>query len=97
MGRERRTGDGAALTAVADAVRAARERFEAVAGTPVEAVTAAERDGSGWRLAVEVVEVRRIPDSTSIVADYTVDLDGEGNLTGYRRRSRHVRGRAGGG
>jgi hypothetical protein len=44
---------------------------------------------------LEVVESRRIPDSTDILATYRVETDDEGDLTGYQRMSRYVRGKGG--
>jgi len=44
---------------------------------------------------VEVVEVRRIPDTTDVLALYEVTVDDDGALEGYRRRRRYVRGTPG--
>lgn len=59
-----------------------------------ESVTSIERLDEGWRVGVEVVESRRIPDSTDILAVYDTELDGEGELVSYRRSQRYYRGRA---
>lgn len=48
----------------------------------------------GWRVCVDVVEVPRIPDTTSLLATYEVDLDADGALRGYRRVRRYRRGAA---
>ncbi|MFI0900438.1 gas vesicle protein GvpO [Streptomyces sp. NPDC020983] len=48
----------------------------------------------GWRVCVDVVEVPRIPDTTSLLATYEVDLDGDGTLRAYRRVRRYRRGAA---
>jgi len=44
-----------------------------------------------WTVGVEVVETRRIPDSTDILAVYEVELDAEGELLAYRRVKRYSR------
>ncbi|CAG6396364.1 gas vesicle protein [Streptomyces cocklensis] len=49
-------------------------------------------DDHGWRVAVDVVEVPRIPDTTSLLATYEVDLADDGTLRGYRRVRRYRRG-----
>lgn len=51
-------------------------------------------DDHGWRVSVDVVEVRRIPDTTSLLATYEVDLADDGTLRGYRRVRRYRRGAA---
>jgi hypothetical protein len=39
--------------------------------------------------------MRRIPESTDVLALYEVDADEKGNLMGYRRVRRYTRGAAG--
>ena len=39
-----------------------------------------------------MVEVRRIPNTTDVLAMYEVEVDGKGSLQGYRRVRRYVRG-----
>jgi hypothetical protein len=57
-----------------------------------EGVVSLERTEDGWRLGVEVVETRRIPDTADVLAEYEVDVDKRGRLTGYRRARRYARG-----
>nr|WP_271210936.1 gas vesicle protein [Rhodococcus wratislaviensis]GLK36562.1 hypothetical protein GCM10017611_34190 [Rhodococcus wratislaviensis] len=51
----------------------------------------------GWTVEVEVVEDRRIPSSTDMLAMYEVVLDLDGELLSYRRTRRYVRGVGDGG
>ncbi|MEU1127121.1 gas vesicle protein [Streptomyces sp. NPDC005899] len=46
----------------------------------------------GWTADVEVVEIEKIPDTTSVMATYRVTLDGQGQLMGYERTRRYSRG-----
>ena len=46
----------------------------------------------GWAVEVEVVEDRRIPSSTDMLALYEVVLDLDGELLSYRRTRRYIRG-----
>ena len=55
-----------------------------------------EREDDGWKVSLELVESRRIPDTTDILAEYTAQIDDRGELTGYRRESRYTRGRVDG-
>ena len=76
----------------------ATEQLLQLTGREVEGVVALERsDHDGWKVQVEVLEVRRIPDTTDVLALYEVDADEEGSLVGYRRLRRYTRGAAGNG
>lgn len=86
-------GEGAA-PGVAAVLAAARRDFEEVAGRRVEAVSSASRDEGGWRFGFEVVELSRVPDSTSLLGSYEVLVDYEGNLREYDRLRRYYRNRA---
>ncbi|MEU2160040.1 gas vesicle protein [Streptomyces chengbuensis] len=77
-----------------DVMRAARDQLTELTGTQVESVSSFARTEDGWELAVEVVELARIPDTTSLLATYEVSLDPDGELTTYRRVRRYERGRA---
>jgi hypothetical protein len=56
------------------------------------AVTQLERADGGWCVHVEVLELRRIPETTDMMALYEVTTDEHGSLEGYRRLRRYVRG-----
>jgi hypothetical protein len=73
----------------------AREAVEELTGRTPESVTALERSEDGWRVAVEVLELERIPSTTDVMATYEVSLDERGELQGYRRVHRYLRGSAG--
>jgi hypothetical protein len=60
----------------------------------VEAVLGVEHEDSGWKVLVQVVELARIPNSTDVLGAYEVRLDGDGEVTGYRRVRRYNRGQA---
>jgi hypothetical protein len=50
------------------------------------------RDGDGWSVLVDVIELERVPSTTSVMATYRVDLDRSGELTGFERLRRFSRG-----
>ncbi len=52
------------------------------------------RHDDGWCVVVDVLEVPRIPDTTSLLASYEVRLDDRGELMEYRRVRRYRRGAA---
>jgi gas vesicle protein GvpO len=76
------------------AVHAAMQQFSDLTGRTPDSVTGARslENGDGWSVLVDVVELERIPASTSILATYRVDLDGDGSITGYERLRRYTRG-----
>lgn len=85
--QKRRTGP-------AVAGEAARQLAE-LTGRAVEGVTGLSRTEDGWTVEVEVLEMRRIPETTDVLAGYEVTVDDDGDLLGYQRLRRYVRGTPG--
>ena len=69
----------------------ARELLQELNGADVESVSAVDKTRDGWRVTLETVEVRRVPDSMDVMATYDVELDGDGDLVRYERRRRYSR------
>jgi hypothetical protein len=80
------------LTA-AQAAQAALRQIAELTGKEPEGVTGVEPTEDGWVVGVEVVEDRRIPSSTDLLATYEAELDPGGDLISYRRIKRYARGR----
>lgn len=76
------------------AASTARDQLEGLVGQPVEQVIGVEKNDDGWKVQAEIIEMRRIPDSSDILALYEVRLDQQGELTGYKRTERYSRGRS---
>lgn len=87
-------GSAARIGAPAAAKAAMRQIVQLTAKEP-EGVTAVQRGGEGWLVGVEVVEDRRIPSSSDMLAVYETELDDGGELMSYRRIRRYSRGRGG--
>jgi len=79
----------------AEAGRAGLEQITELTGKEPEGVTGVERSEDGWLVSVEVIEDRRIPSSTDILATYEAEIDNDGELLSYRRVRRYSRGRGG--
>lgn len=77
-----------------DAARHACDRIDGLAVGPAEGVSAVTRTDDGWCVAVDVLELPRIPDTTSLMATYEVEIDRSGELLQYRRVRRYRRGTA---
>lgn len=58
-----------------------------------EALTGLRRAGDVWTVTVDVVETRRVPSTTDLIAVYEMEIDLEGELLGYERKRHYVRGR----
>ncbi len=69
----------------------ALSEFNGLVGRPIEGVSAVERTDDGWRVDVDVVELERIPDTTSLLATYELELDENGDVVSYRRTRRYHR------
>ncbi len=91
------TGDDGAPARIAApaAARAGLSQIVELTGKEPEGVTAVKPADGGWVVGVEVVEDRRIPSSSDILAVYEAELDAGGDLTSYRRIRRYARGRGG--
>lgn len=79
---------------LADVMAVARREFETITGRQVEAVSSVHRRDDGWTLCLEVVELRRVPDSTSILGTYETMVDGDGSVIEYERTARYHRNQA---
>lgn len=75
-------------------VRQAKAEFAELVGREPEGVSAVEQIEGGWKLAVEVVELDRIPPSTSVMASYELIVDEDGGIKAYWRARRYHRSQA---
>ncbi len=70
----------------------AKEQLAVLTGFKAETISSLYRDDTGWHINVEVVELRRTPDSSDILATYETLMDDTGNILSYRRSRRYYRG-----
>jgi hypothetical protein len=94
-GDQQRPAAKKARSSAMKVARAAAEQLTELTGRRPEVVVGVERNDDGWQVELEVVESRRIPDSTDILATYRVQVDEDGELMGYYRAQRYVRGKGG--
>jgi Gas vesicle synthesis protein GvpO. len=85
----------AADTRALRASRTAMDQLSTLTGRDADSVSRLERTEDGWLLNVEVVELERIPQSTSVLGSYQVHTDTDGNITAYQRTRRYYRNQAG--
>jgi hypothetical protein len=86
-------GKSAAKLTAAAAIRAAVSEFRTLTGREPEGVTGVRKIAEGgWSVLVDVVELERIPATTSVMATYRVDVDSGGEMLACERLRRYTRG-----
>jgi hypothetical protein len=69
----------------------ALEELEGLVGCPAEGVSGIRKNDDGWVVLVDVLELERMPATTDVLGLYEVTVDGDGEVTGYRRVKRYLR------
>jgi hypothetical protein len=80
----------------AELARTAVSTLAQLTGREPETVLGLRKQEDGWQILVEMVEMRRVPNSTDLLGCYAVTLDKDGEVVGYERRRRYQRGQTGG-
>lgn len=80
------------VSGAAAAMRSAAGQLAELLGRLPDSVSSLKPTTDGWEAQVEVVELERIPDTTSVMASYRVTIDAEGELVSYERTRRYSRG-----
>lgn len=73
------------------ATRTAMEQLATLTGLTPEGMSKLQRADDGWSLCIEVVELDRIPPTTSVLGSYQVRTDRNGNVESYERVRRYCR------
>jgi hypothetical protein len=72
-----------------------KDQIRTLTGAPVESVSAFNEEDAGWQLILTVVELRRIPAGTDVLAEYDVRVGENGEVVSYRRQNRYFRNQVG--
>ncbi|MFC4496943.1 gas vesicle protein [Streptomyces ovatisporus] len=88
----RSTGAQNGRVPIAEAMRLAAGQLAELLQCEPGSVSSVKPTDEGWTADVEVVEVERVPETTSVMGSYRVQLDGRGHLLGYERTRRYARG-----
>lgn len=72
-------------------VKKAKEQLAELTGQVVDSVSGLEKQEKGWKVMVEAIDLKRIPDTADVLATYEVHLDHYGNLLKYHRVRRYPR------
>jgi Gas vesicle synthesis protein GvpO len=82
---------GARMNDAKQIVAEAKRELEELLGAEVESVSGFHRSDGGWTVTLEVVNLRRIPDTTDVLSSYEVVLDDDRNLVSISETRRYRR------
>lgn len=91
VAERRRTRPDPARDGIGDLVRDAVRQFAELSGQTPERVSGVRSTDEGWSVLVDVVELERVPSTTSVLCTYRLDLDGDSHLAGFERVRRFTR------
>ncbi len=69
----------------------AKQQLAELTSLALGTVSAMSHDDEGWHVAVDMIELRKIPDSTDVLAVYEALLNDKGELLTYKRVRRYRR------
>jgi len=75
----------------AQALACARDYVIELTGEESEGISGLTFSNGTWKVVLDLVELRRVPRSTDVMATYELEIDGHGDLVGYRRLHRYFR------
>ena len=72
-------------------VERAREDLSSLTGLELGSTLSVTKHEQGWRVQVEMVEKKSLPDGMDILATYEALMDGEGDMIEFRRMAMRKR------
>lgn len=82
---DKKEGESEMTPAMGDVITKARSEMKRLTGLEPASTVKAHKNDKGWRVLIEMIEKRSIPDSMDILATYEVLLDDGGNLVEFNR------------
>jgi hypothetical protein len=70
----------------------AKSQLAEVTGLKPVTVTGTFKDERGWHVALDMLEMSRIPPATDVLGDYEVLVDEDGNMLKFERKRTRLRG-----
>lgn len=74
-----------------DLIRKVKAQLQELTGFSADSVSELAATETGWEMTVNLLELKRIPASTDLLAAYRITLDKEGDVVGYFRSRRYLR------
>ena len=81
----------AAPVSAADVVVLARDELSRINGLEADRVSSVVSEPDGWHVTVDLIELKRIPPSTDVIAAYDAVFALDGSLLSYHRSRRYLR------
>ena len=81
----------ASFLTAAQIAHTAKEQLAMITAQAPETVSEVAQEGEKWCVNVEMIEMKRIPEASDMLATYRVSLDKEGHLLAYERTRRYRR------
>lgn len=75
-----------------DVIRKAKEQFKELTDLPVQTIIEVQQEGQEWKVSLEAIERKSIPDTSDILGVYRVFLDDQGDILRFNRRDIRRRG-----
>jgi len=66
--------------------------LESILNKKTESITGVTKEGEEWKVLIEVLERKAVPDTQDILNTYELKLTGDLEVTGYRRVGMRHRG-----
>ncbi|NQT30583.1 MAG: gas vesicle protein [Candidatus Saganbacteria bacterium] len=66
-------------------VKKVREEMHAVTGLPLGSTVEVVKEDGGWKVAIEMVEKKSLPDGMDILATYVAKVDSDGKILDFKR------------
>lgn len=63
----------------------AKEELASLTGLEPSTVMGIEKDGGDWKVTLEMIEKKSIPDAMDLLGTYEVHLDNDGQLLNFTR------------
>jgi len=70
----------------------AKDQLQEITGLTPVTVSGAFKDGDGWHVRLDMLELSRIPTATDVLGDYEVLLSEDGSLIRFERKRTRIRG-----
>ena len=86
-----RVPQGASAKDAKKIIGQARQELQELLGAEPESVSGFERGDHRWTVMLEVVDVKRVPDSTDVLSSYELTYDDDGQLVSVAQRRRYRR------
>ncbi len=78
-----------------DLLAQAKKQLADTTGLRPVGITSAFKDGQGWHVGGDMLELSRIPTATDVLAEYEVVLGEDGSLLRFERTRTRLRGELG--